>query len=79
MDISFILEDTVFLDFKNSIGLLVYVNDKLKSIAQIKHFRHCSSSNFIANSLSAIAAYCFFKKELATDVNFVNDGQLFIF
>ena len=36
-------------------------------------------SNFIANSLSAIAAYCFFKKKPAIDVKFVNDGQLAIF
>ena len=36
-------------------------------------------NNFIANSLSAIAAYCFFEKKPAIDVNFVNDGQLSIF
>jgi len=29
--------------------------------------------------LSAIAAYCFFEKKPAIDVNFVNDGQLTIF
>ncbi|MBV8040986.1 IS982 family transposase, partial [Bacteroides sp. AN502] len=28
---------------------------------------------------SAIAAYCFFEKKPAIDVNFVNDGQLAIF
>ncbi|MEO3502575.1 IS982 family transposase, partial [Phocaeicola vulgatus] len=36
-------------------------------------------SNFIANSLSVIAAYCFFEKKPAIDVNLVNDGQLSIF
>jgi hypothetical protein len=46
---------------------------------QIEHSRHRSFNNFIANSLSAIAAYCFFEKKLAIDVNFVNDGQLSIF
>ena len=55
------------------------VNDKLKNIAQIEHSRHRSFNNFIANSLSAIAAYCFFEKKPAIDVNFVNDGQLAIF
>ncbi|HJF07952.1 MAG TPA: IS982 family transposase, partial [Phocaeicola coprocola] len=29
--------------------------------------------------LSAIAAYCFFEKKPAIDVNFINDGQLTIF
>ena len=32
----------------------------LKDIAQIEHSRHRPFSNFIANSLSAIVAYCFF-------------------
>ena len=54
-------------------------NDELKNIAQIEHSRHRSFNNFIANSLSAIAAYCFFEKKPAIDVNFVNDGQLSIF
>ncbi len=39
------------------------VNDELKNIAQIEHSRHRSFENFIANALSAIAAYCFFDKE----------------
>lgn len=54
-------------------------NDELKNIAQIEHSRHRSFSNFIANSLSAIAAYCFFEKKPAIEVNFINDGQLTIF
>ena len=40
--------------------LLETVNDELKNIAQIEHSRHRSFNNFIASSLSAIAAYCFF-------------------
>ena len=35
--------------------------------------------NFIANALGAIAAYCFFDKKPAIDVEFVNDGQLSLF
>ena len=60
-------------------ALIETVNDELKNIAQIEHSRHRSFSNFIANSLSAIAAYCFFEKKPAIDVYFVNDGQLAIF
>ena len=50
-----------------------------KNIAQIEHSRHRSFNNFIANVLSAIAAYCFFDKKPAIDVDFVNDGQLSLF
>ena len=60
-------------------ALIETVNDELKNIAQIEHSRHRSFNNFIANSLSAIAAYCFFEKKPAIDVNFINDGQLTIF
>lgn len=60
-------------------ALIETVNDELKNIAQIEHSRHRSFYNFIANSLLAIAAYSFFEKKPAIDVNFVNDGQLSIF
>ena len=60
-------------------ALIETINDELKNIAQIEHSRHRSFSNFIANSLSAIAAYCCFEKKPAIDVNFVNDRQLSIF
>ena len=60
-------------------ALIETVNNELKNIAQIEHSRHCSFCNFIANSLSAIVAYCFFEKKPAIDVNFVNDGELAIF
>ena len=59
-------------------ALIETVNDELKNIAQIEHSRYRSFSNFIANSLSAIAAYCFFEKKPAIEVNFINDGQLTI-
>ena len=60
-------------------ALIETVNDELKNIAQIEHSRHRSFNNFIANSLSAIAAYCFFEKKPAIDVIFINDWQLVIF
>ena len=60
-------------------ALIETVNDELKNIAQIEHSRHRSFNNFIANSLSAIAAYCFFEKKPAIDLWFVKDGQLTMF
>ena len=60
-------------------ALIETVNDELKNIAQIEHSRHRSFDNFIANSLSAIAVYCFFEKKPAIDLYFVNDGQLSMF
>ena len=60
-------------------ALIETVNDELKNIAQIGHFRHRSFCNFIANALSAIAAYCFFEKKPAIDVKFINNRQLAIF
>lgn len=60
-------------------ALIETVNDELKNIAQVEHSRHRSFNNFIANSLSAITAYCFFEKKPAIDVIFINDWQLVIF
>ena len=60
-------------------ALIETVNDEPKNTAQIEYSKHRSHNNFIANSLSAIAAYWFFEKKPAIDVNFVNDGQLSIF
>ena len=60
-------------------ALIETVNNELKNIAQIEHSRHRSFNNFVANALSAIAAYCFFDKKTAIDVEFINDGQLSLF
>ena len=60
-------------------ALIETVNDELKNIAQIEHSRHRSFNNFIANALSAIAAYCFFEKKPASELYFINDGQLRLF
>ncbi len=54
------IADKIFAKKKRA--LIETVNDELKNIAQIEHSRHRSFSNFIANSLSAIAAYCFFER-----------------
>lgn len=60
-------------------ALIETVNDELKNIAQIEHSRHRSFNNFIANALSAIAAYCFFEKKPAIDIEFCKDKQLALF
>jgi len=56
-------------------ALIETVNDEPKNIAQIGHSKHTSVSNFIANSLSVIAAYYYFEKKHAIDVKFINDRQ----
>lgn len=43
-------------------ALIETVNDELKNIVKIKHSRHRSFNNFIANALSVITAYCLLKK-----------------
>lgn len=43
-------------------ALIETVNDELKNVAQIEHSRHRSFNNFIANMLSATAAYCFLRR-----------------
>ena len=60
-------------------ALIATVNDELKNIAQIEHSRHRSFCSFIANVLSAIAAYCFFEKKPAIDVNLIKDRQFTLF
>ena len=60
-------------------ALIETVNDELKNIAQIEHSRHRSFNNFIANTLSSIAVYCFFDKKPAIDVEFIKDRQLCLF
>ena len=60
-------------------ALIETVNDELKNIAQIEYSRHRSFNNFVTNVLSAIAAYCFFEKKSAIDINLINDGQLNLF
>jgi len=59
--------------------LIETINEELKKIAQIEHFRHRYFNNFIAKVFSAIAAYCFFEKKLAIGLNLINDEQLTIF
>ena len=43
------------------------------------HIAIVECGRFLANSLSAIAAYCFFEKKPAIDLCWVKDGQLTMF
>ena len=55
------------------------VNDELKNISQIIHSRHRSLNNFIANDLSAIDPYCFFKRNPPLKWNLSMTGNLCCF
>ena len=51
------------------------INDELKNVAQLVHSRHRNVFNFDINALSALAAYCFFEKKPAINVDFCIDRQ----
>ena len=58
------------------------INDELKNVAQLVHSRHRSILNFAMNVLSAIAAYSFFEKKPAVNIDFSieqHSGQLTLF
>lgn len=58
------------------------INDELKNVAQLVHSRHRSMLNFAMNALAAIAAYSFFNKKPAINIDFCIEshaGQLTIF
>ena len=58
------------------------INDELKNVALLVHSRHRSIFNFAMNVLSAIAAYCFFEKKPAVNIDFAieqHSGQLSLF
>ena len=60
-------------------AIIETVNDELKNIAQVEHSRHRSLHKFALNTLSAIAAYCYFPKKPAINVikSFDNQPSLF--
>ncbi len=60
-------------------AIIETVNDELKNIAQVEHSRHRSVENFVANTLAALAAYCFFPKKPSIAVERSIDRQLTLF
>ena len=55
-------------------ALIETINDELKTIARIEHFR----TVLLATSLQILCCLLFFEKKPAIDVHFVNDGQLLL-
>lgn len=57
------------------------INDELKNVALLVHSRHRCFENFLMNVLSVIAAYCFFDKKPAINMDFElgNSSQLTLF
>ena len=60
-------------------ALVESVNDELKNMAQVEHSRHRSVANFLCNTFAAIAAYCYFPKKPALNLEFEQSNQLFLF
>lgn len=60
-------------------AIIETINDELKNIAQVEHSRHRSFDNFIVNTLGALAAYCWFPKKPAINVQRSIDTQLTLF
>ena len=60
-------------------ALIESTNDELKNIAQIEHSRHRSFSNFIVNTIAAIAAYSYFPKKPSISIEHYHDKQLVLF
>jgi len=60
-------------------AIIETVNDELKNIAQVEHYRHRCFDNFIVNLLGAIAAYCLFPKKPCINVQRTVDTQFSMF
>lgn len=57
-------------------AIIECVNDELKNICHIEHSRHRCLNNFIANTISALLAYCFLPKKPSLNVEFIYSNQL---
>lgn len=49
-------------------AIMEIVNDELKNIARVEHFRHRRFDNLMVNLLGTIAAYCLFQKKPCINV-----------
>lgn len=52
------------------------INYELKNVAMLVHSRHRSFENFLMNVILVIAAYCFFDKKPAINMDFEVDGSM---
>ena len=55
------------------------VNDELKNIATIEHSRHRSVTNFLTNTLAAVAACQYFPKKTSLDLVPEHTNQFLLF
>ena len=60
-------------------AIIETINDELKNIAQIEHFRHRSFPNFVVNLIGRIDTYCLFPKKSMINLERVYDNQLTLF
>lgn len=51
------------------------INDELKNVAMLVHSRHRNFDNFLMNVMSVIAAYCFFEKKPAINLDLETGGS----
>jgi len=56
-------------------AIIECVNDELKNICKLQHTRHRSVSNFLLNTIAAMAAYSFFPKKPSLNITFEKDNQ----
>ena len=60
-------------------ALIEYVNDELKSMAQVEHSRHRSVAKLLCNIFASLAAYCYFPKRPALNLEFEYSNPLCLF
>jgi hypothetical protein len=71
----------VLMELKDKIllrkrSVIETVNDELKNRCQIEHSRHRSFEGFLANTIAALIAYCFFPKKPAIKYQPVKSNQM---
>jgi hypothetical protein len=69
------LQDKILLRKR---AIIETINDELKNLCQIEHSRHRSVNNFVINILGALAAYSFFPKKPALNIQKVKSNQLLL-
>ncbi len=60
-------------------SIIETVNDELKNICQIEHFRHRSFGNFISNLVAELIVYSFFPKKSSIKFEMGKTNQMTFF
>ncbi len=74
----------VLMEMKDKIllrkrSVIETINDELKNMCSIEHWRHRSFENFLTNLLAALIAYTFFPKKPAIKYEEIKTNQLALF